>query len=534
MQNLQGRVRLLEKKNEIDKDLFSELPDPEVLKGSLFKFSEYFYHLLTGQSFINRPGQNRASFLDTLIPVFERIAKQDPEYHRTAIRCPPRYGKSVLVLLFLAWVHARNPKCKSIYVCYNFQLAVKQTKFLKRIMTLPEYQKLFGMKILHDSRSSFDFEFDTGGQIYGAGAGGTIVGTGAGLFGDDFGGVIIMDDIQKPSDVTSEKYRQSTRDWFQDTLSTRTNDKKTPIVGIGHAIHEDDLLENLLGGDKQGHKIDQYDWKPVILPALDTAGNALMPDMHSSDMLLKMKETSRYVFASQFQQNPVASGVGLFLEEDFKPLLDDIPNNIEATFLTVDTAETDKTYNDPTVFSFWGIYKIRIGEHDTGMYGIHWIDCAEMWIEPKDLQDEFLSFYNGCLRFEVKPSLIAIEKKSTGVTLSSTLKQIPGLRIVEIERTRASGNKSSRFIEMQSYIAQKRMTLHSFGKHTSMCIEHMSKITANVSHRFDDICDTAYDAVRMALIDETVINLNKRPRSDRKIEGYKAYSKKSFTTWNQT
>jgi len=61
----------------------------------------------------------------------------------------------------------------------------------------------------------------------------------------------------------------------------------------------------------------------------------------------------------------------------------------------------------------------------------------------------------------------------------------------------------------------------------------MSEITANDSHRHDDICDTAYDAVRMGLIDETIINLNRRPRSDRKIEGYKAYSKRTFQGWNQ-
>jgi hypothetical protein len=34
----------------------------------------------------------------------------------------------------------------------------------------------------------------------------------------------------------------------------------------------------------------------------------------------------------------------------------------------------------------------------------------------------------------------------------------------------------------------------------------MGKITANNVHRFDDIADTLYDAIKMALIDRILIN----------------------------
>ena len=34
----------------------------------------------------------------------------------------------------------------------------------------------------------------------------------------------------------------------------------------------------------------------------------------------------------------------------------------------------------------------------------------------------------------------------------------------------------------------------------------MSKITANETHRWDDIADTAADAVKIALIDKTIIS----------------------------
>ena len=33
--------------------------------------------------------------------------------------------------------------------------------------------------------------------------------------------------------------------------------------------------------------------------------------------------------------------------------------NVLYSFITADTAETSKSYNDATVFSFWGIYEIE-------------------------------------------------------------------------------------------------------------------------------------------------------------------------------
>jgi predicted phage terminase large subunit-like protein len=481
------------------------LPDANFLKGSFVDFIKYFYKIRTGREFQIRPAENRISFTDTIIPVLEKTLRCDPECRRVILRCPPRYGKTEIMIHYVAWAIACYPDSKFIYVSYNADLAVKQTKTIRRIMALPEYKSLFGIKFLHDSRANNDFEFNTGGSVVGAGSGGTITGQGAGIPDvSRYGGAIIVDDIHKPSDVTSDKYRTSVKEWWGETLHSRVNNPNTPIIIIGQALHEDDLVENLMRG------MDGDNYKSIIIPALDSSGNALMPSQHTKEKLLEMKAVMPYVFASQYQQNPVPSGGGLFKEQWFYPLLDDIPDNIISTFITVDTAETNKNYNDATVFSFWGLYKIKVGDIETDVYGLHWIDCVQTWIEPKDLQPELMSFYNACMRFIIKPSLVAIERKSTGVTLISNLKQIPGIRLMEIERTSASGSKATRFIEMQQYIASKRISLHKHGNHASMCIEHMSKITANDSHRYDDIADTAYDAVKIALIDGTIVNMSKK------------------------
>jgi hypothetical protein len=53
----------------------------------------------------------------------------------------------------------------------------------------------------------------------------------------------------------------------------------------------------------------------------------------------------------------------------------------------------------------------------------------EIRIEPKDLQESFRDFYADCMVHPVKPLVAAIEKKSTGVTLISVLKDMRGLEI---------------------------------------------------------------------------------------------------------
>jgi len=68
--------------------------------------------------------------------------------------------------------------------------------------------------------------------------------------------------------------------------------------------------------------------------------------------LQEKQEKNPYVFASQFQQDPIPAGGALFKPENFIYL--DHEPKIITSFITADTAETSKSYNDATVFCFWG------------------------------------------------------------------------------------------------------------------------------------------------------------------------------------
>ena len=422
------------------------------------------------------------------------------ETKRLVINVAPRSGKTELLIHFVAWCFARYPDCNFLYTSYSHSLAAKQTAIVRNIMLLNEYKQLFPISLSKGSQAKFDFETDDGGSVYAAGVGGTITGRGAGIKGcPRFGGCIIVDDAHKPTEAYSDTVREGVIEWYRNTLqSRRNNGRNTPIIMIAQRLHEHDLCSYFINEDPEG-------WEVLTLPSLDTAGNALYPELYPKNMLLDMQEHDPYNFSAQHQQEPQPAGGGIFKREWFL-CLEDEPKML-FTFITADTAETDKTYNDATVFSFWGVYKIKQGEFETDIYGIHWLDCVELWIEPKDLQDQFMQFYYKSMSYEVKPSFAAIEKKSTGVTLLSVIKNIQGLQILDVERTRASGSKTTRFLEMQKFITRKQLTLPTDKKHTKLCIDHMAKITANDTHMRDDICDTAYDAVKLALIDTIAINM---------------------------
>lgn len=460
-------------------------------------FTQFFYLQRTGREFqisnpVSRPSHHR--IIGKLLTEVLRL-----DIQRLLINIPPGHSKSEMIIHFIAWAMARYPDSAFLYISYGFELAAKHTHTIKQIMDMPMYQELFGIQIRHDSKSKDYFMTTAGGFVKAFGSGGGITGYDGGLpHLDRFSGAIIMDDMHKPDDVHSDTMRESVWNNYQETIMQRRRSPNTPMIFIGQRLHEDDLPAKLINNG------DGYNWTKVILKAIDDAGNALYPELYPLHDLLIQKDKSPYVFSAQQQQDPLPSGGGIFSKDNF--VLKDEEPELLLTFITADSAETDKNYNDATVFSFWGVYKIKLNYVDTEIWGLHWIDCMELRIEPKDLEREFLQFWADCMRHKIKPTLSVIEKKSTGTTLVSILKATPGLEVLGIDRTVASKSKTQRYLSIQQFVNNKQISLPRYGKHTHMCIEHMGKITANDSHRWDDIADTAYDACRLVFIDKFILS----------------------------
>jgi len=473
------------------------------LQGSLIEFCKVFYPLLTGRDFIISTPIGRESHAISICRALSRAARLQLSSQRLIINVPPGHGKSTLLCFWVAWTLSRYPDSRYLYISYSKSLAAKHTETIKRIISLRHYNYLFDVSIRYDSKAKEFFQTTAGGSVAAFGSGGAIVGQDGGLPGlERFSGAVIIDDCHKIDEAHSDTIRDGVINNYRETIQQRARGVNVPYIYIGQRVHEADLAAYLLRGD------DGYEWEQVILKSLDENENALYPEAFPKESLIIKREKDPYVFASQFQQDPVPAGGALFRREWFH-ILDDEPE-VLCTFITVDTAETSKNWNDATVFSFWGIYEIVNYGRKTGELGLHWLDCSEIRVEPKDLRDSFISFYVDCTRYRLPPLLAAIEKKSTGVTLLSTLREMRGLTIREIERTRSSGSKTQRFLEIQPYVASKYVSFTRDCPHMELCVNHMTKITANETHRHDDIADTCADAIRMALIEKTVYSIDKK------------------------
>lgn len=469
------------------------------LRGSFIEFMMFFYPILTARQFIISQPIGRESHHIIISKSLTMAGRIEIPNQRLIINVCPGSGKSTMLCLWIAWTMTMFPDSRFLYISYSKVLAAKHTETVKRIMQLQHYQYLFNIRIRHDSKAKEYFQTTAGGAVAAFGSGGAITGQDAGLPGlDRFSGAVIIDDAHKPDEVHSDTIRLSVINNYRETIQQRPRGINVPMIFIGQRLHEDDIGAYLLAGK------DGYNWHSTILKSVDEAGNALYPEVYPLAKLLRLQETDPYVYAAQHQQEPIPAGGALFKPEWFV-LLEEEPNIIYS-FITCDTAETDKSYNDATAFSFWGIYEIESFGIKTGQYGLHWIDTLECRIEPKDLKSTFLEFWSQCMRYKQPPQMVAIEKKSTGGTLLSLIEEIRTVRLVDIPRTRLQGNKTKRFLDTQPYFAEGKVSFPAYGRHVKLCIEHMSKITANETHRWDDIADTAADAVRIALIEKTLIS----------------------------
>ena len=475
------------------------------LQGDMLKYAGTFFKIMTGRDLIIPKPIGITGHVQRICEALDRV--QRGECYRLMLLMPPRLGKTFLTTSFVSRSMSICPKCNFICASYGADLATKFTSKVRDIMSLDYYKNLFGVHLSKHTKAKDTFKTEDDGEIMASGTSGPILGNGAGIRGchDYFSGAAIIDDGMNPDKVyISRKESNEWLDWYLNKFISRLNGKdfKTPIIMVTQRLGVNDPPSRILEVAEPG------EWEVITMPIMDKDHTvSYYPEEYSVDSLLKIKKESKHFFYTQLMQEPLDQSESFFSPDDF--YIKDEEPKIICSFITADTAETSKSYNDPTVFCFWGIYKL---DNFDNKYGLHWIDCVEEWMEPKDLEGAFMSFYNSCARHYCKPSFAAIEKKSTGVTLISVLKSYQGLEIIDIERAPITiemgkykiiqKDKISRFATIQPFVAKRLISFTKYAKHINKCIEHMCAIKADGTQKHDDIADTLYDAIKLGLMDD--------------------------------
>jgi predicted phage terminase large subunit-like protein len=280
---------------------------------------------------------------------------------RLIINLPPRHLKSLLAsIAFPAWCLGHDPSAQILCVSYAQDLADKLARDCRSIMMSQWYRQIFRTRLAAHRQAVQEFITTAQGYRLATSNGGVLTGRGA--------DIILIDDPLKPEEGLSDAQRQAANNWYDHTLYSRQNDKRSgAIVLIMQRLHQDDLV---------GHALAQEPWEVVRFPAIAEAdevhqietiwgprrftrrhGEALHPEREPLETLDRIRRTvGEYNFAGQYQQTPAPLGGGLVKEDWFKRYAaNERPGHFDRIVQSWDTANKATELSDFSVCTTWGV-----------------------------------------------------------------------------------------------------------------------------------------------------------------------------------
>ena len=291
----------------------------------LFEFSRWMF--LERKGFKWQRARHHQLICDALMKVYRGETK------RLIINIPPRYSKTELAVVnFIAWCFGKHPDCEFIHTSYSTPLAVNNSTQIRELIKHEAYREIFPDTELATD-AGHHWKTTAGGVMYATGSGGTITGFGAGKIRDEFSGAIVIDDPHKADEASSDAVRGGVIEWFKNTLESRVNDPRTPIIVIMQRLHEADLAGWLLGDrgrDMTGPPVAGGNgevWEHLCLSAWNEDKTPLWPEKHSAEDLQRMEKAKPYVFAGQYRQRPSPPDGGV-IKPDMMPVVDVVPPGV--------------------------------------------------------------------------------------------------------------------------------------------------------------------------------------------------------------
>ncbi|MDH5647530.1 MAG: phage terminase large subunit [Candidatus Heimdallarchaeota archaeon] len=236
------------------------------------------------------------------------MIKQDG--NRIIINMPPRMLKSTLFSISLpALILGINPSANIIVASYSQALSNKHSLDTRLILQSEWYKELFpDTKLSKTQNTKTKFVTTKQGFRLATSIGGTLTGEG--------GDYLILDDPINPLQVNSAKFRERCISWFEQTFLPRLNDRKNASILIAmHRLHQEDIT----GYIKNKHK---KNWHILSLPIVMEKKISIKSRLEKKKTLIKLnkgfsifsnskitkikEEVGCYVFASQYQQNPIS------------------------------------------------------------------------------------------------------------------------------------------------------------------------------------------------------------------------------------
>lgn len=441
----------------------------------------YMFKAIEKQPFVLEPIHNE---------IFEYIEKVfSGEITRLNINVPPRAGKTTIAKYMLVYSLTINPRANSIYTSFSQSLLTDIATSVCNILENPVYKAMYPSNIRYENDDiipidDFWAEYlrkENGKNIYSAkrivtaqggtvifsAIGGQITGYGAGLRNaKGFTGALFIDDANKPADIRSSVMRAKVIRYFEETLLSRLNNSDVPIINIQQRLHLEDL---------SGVLAEKYNFITLKRPLIDENGVCQLPSQYSPERIQELK-INNYMFTSQYQQEPIILGGGVF-KHDWWNFYKDMPN-FKKIFITADTAMKTKEYNDFTAIGVWG------ASFNNQLY---LLDMIHAKFEAPELESAMLGLYNKWKIHHNKPlSAVYIEDKASGTGLIQSLRRKGGLPIIAIK---PEADKLTRALDCVGFVVSGNVFLPQNEPITKEFLDELDAFSADMSHTHDDIVD---------------------------------------------
>jgi len=291
-----------------------------ILEAAARKEFRIFVHLMHEELSAGRPFDEQ-EFHVTLMSFLQRT--YDGEFQACDINIPPRFGKTYIVCLWIAFGLGTYADSRFMYICSTDKLANQSSDLIKRIMATGLYHKLFPKTWIDRKNDSKELTKTTaGGEMMFCGIGSTITGFAAGIKGvdDRFSGAVIMDDLHKLQEARSELSKDEVIRIVGETVSSRRNSMRTPFVIIGQRAALDDIFSKL-HQENDTTSILGVKVHNLTLPALGPNDRSVWEGGASTEWLHAKRKATPWMFATQYMQQPYNMSGSAF-QVDMIPVLD--------------------------------------------------------------------------------------------------------------------------------------------------------------------------------------------------------------------
>lgn len=430
--------------------------------------------------------------LEAVCEHFEAITYGD--INRLLVNVPPGFMKSLLANVFWpAWEWTTFPHLRYISFSYASALTYRDNGRFRDLLVSPWYQQVFGDRFLLRKTGEERISNNKMGWKFASSIGG--VGTG------ERGDRVILDDPHNVKQAESVDVRTETVRWVREGMSNRLNDmEKSAIAVIMQRVHEDDVSGALIDLGDYEHLMIPMEWDGRRYTTSigwtdprEEDGQLAWSERFSRRTIENFKTTlGPYGYAGQYQQAPTPRGGGIFKREWWQlwgnpddpddPQFKKFPA-CDYIVASLDSAFTEKTENDYSAMTIWGVYFDR---HDMPKAIL-----MNAWRDRLALHQLVERTAATCRRFKV--DRILIENKASGPSVAQELQRLHAAEGYGVQLLNPKGgDKTARAYAVQHLFADE-MIYAPERDWSDMVITEMASFP-RAAH--DDLTDTVTQALK--------------------------------------